>query len=425
MVFRVHVKRHDKEITDANVEYFMQRLSIDNGTLNFNAENLNGEIKAGIRDKRNTYIEIFDNSDNKIYSSPNLNNETLPQENTSFELNGEKVRVKNVPIQIGENTEGYFQIGIAAGDSELLMTILFRVCIVGFFFILALLFVISRIIAQNSIKPIQDIITISNSITHNNLSARIPLPNHKDELYELSDTINKLLDRIESAIEREKSFTSYASHEFRTPLSVLKGTMEVLIRKPRSEEEYKKRITACIKEVDKLNKMVEQLLILTRHEEGKLLLNFDYHPLGSMLHLSLSPYQNYIEEKKLKIKSLIPENLSIYTDEHTMSVILKNLISNAIKYSNNEGLIELKAFQKAKSVVLEISNTGNGIPKDELDKVFEKFYSSYSSSPSITKGFGLGLPIVKRFCSLLEIDIEITSEVDKITTVKLIIPYKK
>lgn len=302
----------------------------------------------------------------------------------------------------------------------LLTTILFRVCIVGFFFILGLLFLISRMIAQNSIKPVQEIINISNTITHNNLSARIPLPGHKDELYELSETINQLLDRIEYAMEREKSFTSYASHEFRTPLSVLKGTMEVLIRRPRTEEEYKEKITACIKEVDKLNEMVEQLLILTRQEEGKHALTFAYHNVKSLLDISLCPFADRIADREIEVKtSVTPEDLSLYTDEYSLSIILKNLLSNAVKYTNKGGIIECKAYRDQNEIHIEILNSGHGIPQDELEKIFEKFYRSYSSTPSQIKGFGLGLPIVKRFCTLLDIDIQIMSEPGKETIVKL------
>jgi len=278
-------------------------------------------------------------------------------------------------------------------------------------------------IAQNSIKPVQEIINISNTITHNNLSARIPLPSHKDELYELSETINKLLDRIEYAMEREKSFTSYASHEFRTPLSVLKGTMEVLIRRPRTEEEYKEKIMSCIKEVDKLNEMVEQLLILTRYEEGKHSLAFAYHSVGSLLDMSLCPFADRIVDKEIEVKtSITPEDLSVYTDEYSMSIILKNLLSNAIKYANRGGFVECKAYRDQTEICIEIVNSGHGIPQDELEKIFEKFYRSYSSTPSQIKGFGLGLPIVKRFCTLLDIDIAITSEPDKETIAKLKIP---
>lgn len=421
----VHTNRYNNEIIDANVNYYSKRISVENGRLvyNYNNELNNKEIKAGIRDKRTTYVEIIDNSGNQVYITPNLNGNSLSHVGKTIEKNEEKVRLTRLPLQIGSNTEGVIIIGVAIGDAETLMTILFRVCLVGYSIILVVLFTIARIIAKNSIKPIREIIKISNTITHNNLSARIPLPANKDELYELSDTINKLLDRIESAMEREKSFTSYASHEFRTPLSVLKGTMEVLIRRPRSESENKKRIESCIKEVDKLNDMVEQLLILTRYEEGKRSLNYDYYPIEDMINNGVCLVCDTILNKKLEIKtSIAPENIFLYTDEYLLSTILNNLISNAVKYCNDEGMIEIKSYLQDNCLILEIQNSGYGIPQEELEQIFEKFYRSYSSERPETKGFGLGLPIVKRFCSLLNINIKITSEINKLTVAKLTIP---
>ncbi len=314
---------------------------------------------------------------------------------------------------------------ITLKDVEHLFMILLRVCCVSCFFILFLLFAISRKIAQNSTKPIREIINIANTITHNNLSARIPLPSHKDELYELAETINNLLERIECAMEREKSFTSCASHEFRTPLSVLKGTMEVLIRHPRSQAEYEDRIKACIKEVDKLNDMVEQLLILTRYEEGKRSLNYDYYSVEDMINNSVCLFCDMILKKKLEINiSIFPQQVSVYTDEYSLSTILTNLISNAVKYSNDRGTIDIKANQQDNHLIIEIENSGRGIPQEELKYIFDKFYRSYASERPEIKGFGLGLPIVNRFCSLLNIDIEITSDLDKITVAKLTIPLK-
>jgi signal transduction histidine kinase len=312
---------------------------------------------------------------------------------------------------------------ITSGDVEYLMMILLRVCCVGCFLLVLHLFIISRRIAERSTKPIQEIINIANSISHTNLSARIPLPSHKDEVYELSETINSLLDRIEYAVEREKSFTSYASHEFRTPLAVLKGKMEVLIRKPRGEAEYREKVGACIKEVDKLNSMVEQLLILTRCEEGKSSLSYGYFPIEDLLVRSLRLYGEAIATKRLEVKiAALPPRALVYTDEYSLSTILNNLISNAVKYSHDEGTVDIRTYQEDDALMVEIRNAGQGIPQDELEHIFEKFYRSYASERADTNGFGLGLPIVKRFCSLLNIGIKIDSEPNKITTTTLTIP---
>ncbi|MDR1603139.1 MAG: HAMP domain-containing histidine kinase [Tannerella sp.] len=423
LVISIHANRRINDISVAHRDYFMQRLSVNNGQLTYGNIHPDEAVNAGIIDRQAVYVEIFDNSGNRIYSSPNLQNGSLPPEKSSFELNGEKIRLKKLPVQIGNKTEGCLLIAVAAGDMDLLMTILFRVCMVGFFFNLALQFITSRIIAKNSIKPIREIIDISNTITHNSLDSRIPLPNNQDELYELSDTVNKLLDRIECAIEREKSFTSYASHEFRTPLSVLKGTMEVLIRRPRSEDEYRKRITACIKEVDKLNGMIEQMLILTRYEDSRRSLSFACHTIESLIHTAASPFCDAIIGKKLEMKTSVqPRNISLYTDEYALSVILNNLISNAVKYSHDGGVIDIKAYRENDCLIVEIQNSGHGIPQEELDCIFEKFYRSRTPEQPEIKGFGLGLPIVKRFCSLLNIDISITSEPGKNTMARLTIP---
>ena len=312
---------------------------------------------------------------------------------------------------------------ITIEDVKYLFTILLRVCTVGCFFVFVFLFTLSRRIARDGTKPIRDIINTANSITHNNLSARIPLPTRRDELYELSETINKLLDRIEYAVEREKSFTSYASHEFRTPLAVLKGTMEVLLRKPRSDEEYKEKIKACAKEVDKMNEMVEQLLILTRYEEGKSSLNYNHCFIEDLINDSVCIFSDAILNKKLEVTTTIqPQRIKLYIDEYSFSTILNNLISNAVKYSNNTGKIDIRAYQQEDFLIVEIRNTGYGIPQEELNFIFDKFYRSYASEGTKIKGFGLGLPIVKRFCDLLNIKISIDSEINKQTSAILIIP---
>ncbi len=246
-------------------------------------------------------------------------------------------------------------------------------------------------------------------------------------MYELSETINNLLDRIEYAVERERNFTSYASHEFRTPLSVLKGTMEVLIRKPRSETEYKERIGTCIEEVDKLNNMVEQLLILTRYEDNRQSLHYKTLPVESLVNNCVGPYCDDMLVKRMECKiSIQPENISLRTDEYLFSTVLNNLISNAVKYANEGGLFEIKGYQKDAAYTIEVHNTGGGIPLEEMENIFEKFYRSYTPGIKEIKGFGLGLAIVKRFCDLLDIKIHIESEINQYTIAKLIIPtYNK
>lgn len=415
LVFRAHTDRRYKETVNAQAARYAPALSVQDGRLVYAGDPADTDA-AGV------YTEIHDPAGSRIYASPNLRGRALPDADARIDLDGERVRVRRVPVETG-GTEGYLLVAVADGDDEAMMTILSRICVVGFFFSMALLFIISRTIARNSIKPVREITATAASITHENLDARIPLPAHRDELYELAETINSLLDRIEGAMERERSFTSYASHEFRTPLAVLRGKMEVLARRPRTEDEYRQGIAACIGEVDRLNAMVEQLLTLTRLEAAGNALRPGEYTVAGLLAAAVAPVADAVREKNIALStSLTPEDLSINTDEYAMSVILKNLLSNAVKYCDRGGTVTLSAHSEGRSVVIGIGNSGRIIPPGELERIFDKFYRSYASAQPDTRGFGLGLPIVGRFCTLLGIGISITSEADHGTVACLTIP---
>jgi signal transduction histidine kinase len=254
---------------------------------------------------------------------------------------------------------------------------------------------------------------------------RIPLPPNKDELYALSQNINNLLDRIEYAIEREKQFTSDASHELRTPLAVIKGTMEVLIRKPRNQVEYEDKINFCISEVDRLNKMIDQLLLLARFENQKQNINNESVYLNAVLLDQLTRFSEKIAIKKITINSDFSSDFYVYSDAYLVSIIIGNLISNAIKYSNNSGKISIKLSQHSDTILFTIIDNGIGISQTDLEKVFYSFYRADSLNSSNIKGTGLGLSIVKRLCELLNITISIESELNIGTIIKLSLPLDK
>ena len=235
-------------------------------------------------------------------------------------------------------------------------------------------------------------------------------------MFALSQTINNLLDRVENAIEREKQFTSDASHELRTPLAVIKGTMEVLIRKPRNQQEYEEKIQFCISEVDRLNHMVDQLLLLARFENQKQNIKRESIYLNALILDNLTRFSEKIENKKLKVITSFDEDYYIESDNYLVSIIVSNLISNAIKYSNNETEINIKLLNENGNIVFSISDNGIGIVPEDIEKIFTSFYRSNVANHTQIKGTGLGLSIVKRLCDLLKIEITLTSEIDKGTT---------
>ena len=287
------------------------------------------------------------------------------------------------------------------------------------------MFLIARFFAGKSIKPVRTIIDTSSKITKDNLQTRIPLPRNKDELYVLSRNINNLLNRIESAIDREKQFTSDASHELRTPLAVIKGTMEVLIRKPRNQQEYEEKILFCISEVDRLNHMVDQLLLLARFENQKQNVKQETIYLNALILDNLTRFSEKTENKKIKIVTDFKEDFYVQSDNYLISIIFSNLISNAIKYSNDNGKIELKLEKTSTDLIFTIADNGVGISEQDLNKIFNSFYRSDVTNHPDIKGTGLGLSIVKRLCDLLKIKISVESKINEKTKFTLIFSLAK
>jgi len=429
LVVELSVSNHLNDDLQREVDRHSQEVEVKNGTIALKRHREWMEREHNTVGVDPVFIEFLDIEGNLIDKSPNLKESHLlydPNQKDNVFYNGElaekRIRQVQVPI-LDENGKrvGHLLVAVAREGSEVVLETLRHIMLITFPVILIILFFVARFIAGRSIKPINDIIDTSNKITRDNLTERIPLPHNKDELYILSDTINQLLDRIEKTIEREKSFTSYASHEFRTPLAVLKGTLEVLIRKPRQQEEYEEKVKYCVREIDRLNHLVDELLILTRFENQKQSLNLEDASIKNIIEDTLKYLSKNIQEKNIRIKTNIPfDDVYFKTDIYLFSTIISNILSNAIKYSNQDGEIQVNAHKENNLIYCEIKDNGVGISEKDMEKIFDKFYRSTDHSD--IKGFGLGLPIVKRFCSLLNIRINISSKEGVGTTFKLQIP---
>ena len=372
------------------------------------------------------FIQFLDKNGDVIEKSPNLKNEVLyfnkdipNNELFDTKILGNKIRQIQVPIFEGSKIIGYLIIAMSLEGALIVLQNLEEILIIAYPLILIVLFFIARFIAGRSIKPISSIIKTSNIITKDNLTSRIPLPQNKDELFVLSQTINNLLDRIETAIEREKQFTSDASHELRTPLTVIKGTLEVLIRKPRNPAEYEEKINFCVKEVNRLNHLVDQLLLLARFENQTQTLKLENVYLNALFLDIIARYSSSIQAKKINVLTEFSQDFYLKTDNYLFSIIINNLISNAVKYSNSNDDLTVKIINNGVKVECYIIDSGIGIPAEDLERIFNPFYRSKSSDHPEIKGTGLGLSIVKKLCSLLGITISITSQEDVGTKVIL------
>ena len=363
------------------------------------------------------FIQFLDKNGIIIEKSPNLKSEILffdtkKSDNELFDTKilGNKIRQIQVPIYDGSTIIGYIVIAMSLEGASMVLHNLSKILSIAYPLILILLFIIARFIAGRSIKPISSIINTSNIITKDNLTSRIPLPPNRDELFILSQTINSLLDRIETTIEREKQFTSDASHELRTPLTVIKGTLEVLIRKPRDLAEYHEKINFCVNEVNRLNHLVDELLLLARFENQNQTIKLEKVSLNGIFLDTIARYSTVIQSKKIVVLTDFSRDYYLETDSYLFSIIVNNLVSNALKYSNLNDTLSVEIIENGGKIECHIIDSGMGIRKEDLEKIFNSFYRSNSTDHPEIKGTGLGLSIVKRLCSLLSITIEILSQ---------------
>lgn len=377
------------------------------------------------------FVEFYDINKQLIDKSPNLKNlniklfpDRLNDQFIDTELNEIPIRQIQTPIVNKDKIVGYLVVAMSLEDFEIVQ-ILKKILLISFPLVLIALFLIARFFAGRSIRPVKTIIETSSQITKDNLQSRIPLPPNKDELFVLSDNINNLLDRLENAIEREKQFTSDASHELRTPLAVIKGTMEVLVRKPRNQVEYEDKINFCISEVNRLNHMVDQLLLLARFEHQKQNIKHETIYMNAIILDNLTRFSDKIEDKKMKLHALFTADFHVQSDHYLLSIIISNLISNAIKYSKEASEITISLAEENDHIVFTIADQGIGIATPDLDKIFKSFYRSDASHHTEIKGTGLGLSIVKRLCDLLQIGVTVKSELNNGTTFILRIPLFK
>lgn len=372
------------------------------------------------------FVQFLDINDKLIDKSPNLKGLQLKLydyklDNTFIDtyLNKKPIRQIQVPLFDDKKIVGHLFVAMSLDDATMILGNLKNTLFIAFPLILILLFLIARFIAGRSIKPVVMITETSGRITKDNLKDRIELPHNKDELYVLSKTINDLLDRIENAVEREKQFTSDASHELRTPLTVLKGTLEVLIRKPRTQLEYEEKINYSISEVNRLNNLVDQLLLLARFENQKQSLKIEKVYLNALILDTLTMYSAKINTKKISVKHNFSKDYFIESDNYLVAIIISNVISNALKYSSENGEITIVLSEENNKTICSISDNGIGIAQEDLDKIFSPFYRSNPTGHPEIKGSGLGLSIVKRIAQLLHVEFEIHSEINKGTIVVL------
>jgi heavy metal sensor kinase len=249
-------------------------------------------------------------------------------------------------------------------------------------------------LSRRALTPVDEITQAARNIGAQDLGKRLTVHRTGDELERLADTLNGMLGRLEAAFQRITKFTADASHELRTPVSVMRASAEIALRKPRSEEEYRETLGQILHESERLSQLIEQLLILARSDAGSAVLPMIRTNLAEPLRSACQQASMLAGEKQLAFSERVPERpLWVQGDSVALERLFLVLLDNAVKYTPDGGRIEVNLNSEDGFAVAAICDTGIGVSSEDLPHIFERFYRADRARTRDSGGSGLGLAI--------------------------------
>lgn len=295
---------------------------------------------------------------------------------------------------------------------NLFYILLFIVPIILIFSIIGGYFLIHK-----SLLPIEQMLNNLKQIGASNLSNRLDTSHNNDEIDLLTKEINNLLMRLEISFEKISQFSSDASHELKTPLTIIRGEIEVALRKERSNEEYTQTLNSCLDEILLIQQTVDDLLFLAKNEH-----DLEYEQdvyLDEITTDAFKELQCLAKLKKVQIILSIDALGQIKGHEKLLKIAVKNLLKNAINFSHENTQVEVRNYSDKTHFYISIKDHGIGIAKEEQTKIFETFYRTDKSRNKDLGGTGLGMSIVKKIIDMHHACIEIESDEGVGTTMTL------
>ena len=357
-------------------------------------------------------VEIFDislNPNDKLY---NINY-----------FDKDLYRVSSIVLSETEKMKIFFQLSTTKIiDSPYLDKILTSLLIANPIILILLLFIVN-ILINTTLQPVKKVVQDVHSISSNNLANRINTQKIPTEIEELVKTFNQLLENLEESFHRISSFSSDASHELKTPLTVMRGEIEVALRQERASEEYKDILEDVLSETVRVQEIIEQLFLLTKKDTEELKANYKEVYLDEILTYSVSLIEKFAMKKSVSVKitKIIP--ITIFANETLLKICIDNLLRNAISYSKEAGEVYVSVNENSIQYLLEIKDNGSGIAQKDLPFIFDRFYRADKARSRQKGGTGLGLAIVKMILDLHNYDIAVESVLNEGT--KVIIKIQK
>jgi len=389
------------------------------------------------------FIQVLDESGRIGRTSENLKSVQLPISlnalrngskglvtyETNHSLGNTPLRIITYPVKENNQVTKMIQVASSLEDVEDALNTLLIILIVTVPSILMIASLGGQFLANKALKPVDRVTQTARMITSQNLNQRIQTLKVKDEISRLIDTFNEMISRLDQSFRQIKQFTTDASHELKTPLTILKGEVEVALRKKRPLHEYEQILESNLEEIDRMSKIVEDLLLLSKADIGEIRLNREDIHLTRFISGLTEQMKILAHPKNIRIEISNHQNeIHVFGDTLRMRELFINLIENGIKYTEAGGSIlitltketddsvnpmtpkEKKAVTFAKIIV---ADTGIGIAKEDQDKIFNRFFRVDKARSREQGGSGLGLSICKWIVEAHQGEITVESEPGK------------
>ncbi|ADL41616.1 integral membrane sensor signal transduction histidine kinase [Caldicellulosiruptor obsidiansis OB47] len=373
-------------------------------------------------------IVVYSKNKKMIYSTSNLfaksiKNIPLDTKVRMFELNGKEWLVYDQRIyDMKNNLIGWLRIGRPSSTRRImnnLKNVIFLSIPIPFLIAVAG----GYILAKKALKPIDDITTMARTIGHTDLSKRLNFPNTNDEIGRLALTFDEMLERLENAFKRERRFLSDASHELRTPLATIKALVEEALERNLTKDRYHQQLHYIYREILKMNKIISQLFMLSRCEEGNWPVDFEKINLKNMVEDVIEEMKEFALQKEVKLYHDCNKEIFIEGDQTLLTRLFINLIENAIKYNKKGGWVKTKVEELEHQIKITIEDSGIGIPEEDLPFIFNRFYRV--DKARTTEGIGLGLSIVDWIVKIHKGRINVTSKIGIGSCFEIILPKEQ
>jgi heavy metal sensor kinase len=331
---------------------------------------------------------------------------------------GGSLLIAAVPATGSDGTLYRVEVGTSGASAENTLAQVLVLLAVGLPVAVAVAVAGGFVLVRQALEPVERMAVKAEEITQHNLSERLPVVRSGDELERLSISLNHMISRLEDALHGSKQFLADASHELRTPLTVMRGELESLAQDGRLARETREALGSVLEEVERLAEIVESLFALSRLDAGEAdtRQRFD---LGELAATTAEQMSLLATDKSIGVECESAPGVIVRGDRARLKQVIVNLLDNAIKYTPQGGQVRLRVRSEGAHAVLDVSDTGIGIPAEALPHLFKRFFRVDGSRSREQGGAGLGLAIVKSICAAHGAEVEVLSTPGKGSTFRV------